>query len=93
MPIGAGCDECAKDEASVHRPCSAALKLAWREEVIRVMDEIGMSRSTLSRRMGVSPASVTRMLGGEHNATLETMFRAAEALGRVPLIGISKQNV
>ncbi len=50
------------------------------EEVVRRMEEQRVSRSELARRLGTSPAYVTRLLRGNANLTLATMVRLARAL-------------
>ena len=50
------------------------------EEVVRRMSEQGVSRSELARRLGTSPAYVTKLLRGNANLTLATMARLARAL-------------
>ena len=50
------------------------------EEVVRRMEERGVSRSELARRLGTSPAYVTKLLRGNVNVTLATMVRLARAL-------------
>jgi transcriptional regulator with XRE-family HTH domain len=47
----------------------------------RLMDEQGVSRAELARRLGTSRAYVTKLLGGNANFTLETMTKVAMALG------------
>lgn len=51
------------------------------EDVCRLMDEQGVSRAELARRLGTSRAYVTKLLGGNANFTLHTMTKVAMALG------------
>jgi transcriptional regulator with XRE-family HTH domain len=51
------------------------------EDICRLMDEQGVSRAELARRLGTSRAYVTKLLGGDANFTLQTMTRVAMALG------------
>jgi transcriptional regulator with XRE-family HTH domain len=51
------------------------------EEISRLMEGEGISRSELARRLGTSPAYVTKILRGDANFTLATMVRLARALG------------
>lgn len=51
------------------------------EDVCRLMDEQGVSRAELARRLGTSRAYVTKLLGGNANFTLQTMAKVAMALG------------
>ena len=50
------------------------------DEVVRRMEERGVSRSELARRLGTSPAYVTKLLRGNANLTMATMVRLARAL-------------
>jgi transcriptional regulator with XRE-family HTH domain len=51
------------------------------ESVVREMERQGISRTELARRLGASPAYVTKILRGTANFTLATMVRLARALG------------
>jgi transcriptional regulator with XRE-family HTH domain len=55
--------------------------LAFTEDVVREMERQGMSRAELARRLGATPAYVTKILRGKVNFTLATMVRLARALG------------
>ena len=56
------------------------LKLAFSEEVGRLMDERNMSQSDLARELGVSRAYITRLFHGTFNPTVETLVKVALAL-------------
>jgi transcriptional regulator with XRE-family HTH domain len=51
------------------------------EELLKLMKEQGLQRNELAKRMGVVPSRVTAMLNGSSNFKLETLIRAAHALG------------
>jgi len=61
----------------------------WEEELLltvarRISDTMAdqdVSRSELARRLGVSPAYVTKLLRGHANMTIETLAKIAFALG------------
>jgi transcriptional regulator with XRE-family HTH domain len=55
--------------------------LSVTEEIFVAMEKRGMQRSELARRLGTSPAYVTKILRGEANFTLESLARIALALG------------
>lgn len=55
--------------------------LAFTEDLARVMEREGVSRAELARRLGATPAYVTKILRGNVNFTLATMVRLARALG------------
>lgn len=50
-------------------------------EIEERMEQHGISRAELARRLGTSKAYVTKVLGGNANFTLTTMVRLAQALG------------
>ncbi|MHB1047841.1 MAG: helix-turn-helix domain-containing protein [Thermoanaerobaculia bacterium] len=50
------------------------------EDLCRVMAEKNVSRAELARRIGTSPAYVTKILRGSSNFTLSSMVRVAMAL-------------
>ncbi len=54
---------------------------AFTEEIFRLMEEQGVSRAELARRLGTSPAYVTKILRGNANFTLASMVKLAKALG------------
>ena len=55
--------------------------IEFTEELVRAMDEQGVSRSELARRTGTSPAYITKVLRGNANFTLGSMTKLAMALG------------
>lgn len=58
----------------------AGLVQGFTEEVFRLMESRDISRSELARRLGTSPAYVTKILRGNANFTLGTMVKLARAL-------------
>lgn len=58
----------------------------------RLMDEQGVSRAELARRLGTSRAYVTKLLGGNANFTLETMTKVAMALGGAVHVHIAPRD-
>jgi transcriptional regulator with XRE-family HTH domain len=57
------------------------VKLSFAEELCRLMEERGVTRAQLAKRIGVSRAYITRILGTDYNLTAETMVKVAQALG------------
>ena len=51
------------------------------EEIHRELNRQGLTRAELARRLGFSPAYVTKILRGNANFTLESMVKIARALG------------
>lgn len=62
------------------------------EDVCRLMDEQGVSRAELARRLGTSRAYVTKLLGGNANFTLQTMAKVAMALGAAVHVRVALQD-
>jgi transcriptional regulator with XRE-family HTH domain len=56
------------------------VKLAFAEELSRLLEEQGVSRRQLAERLGTSRAYVTRILRTDYNLTAETMVKVALAL-------------
>jgi transcriptional regulator with XRE-family HTH domain len=68
--------------------------LEFTEAVVREMERQDISRTELARRLGTTPAYVTKILRGKVNFTLATMMRLARALSsemHVQLIGPSHE--
>jgi len=64
--------------------------LEFTEDVVQEMERQGITRTELARRLGATPAYVTKLLRGKVNFTLATMVRLARALDaevRVQLTG------
>lgn len=68
----------------------AKKRLAYHEEglfldvasrVIDAMENRGITRSNLARRMGVNPAYITKILHGHANLSLESLAKVAYAMG------------
>jgi transcriptional regulator with XRE-family HTH domain len=55
--------------------------LEFTEDLVAQMACKGVSRSELARKIGCSPAYVTKILRGSTNFTLETMVKVADVLG------------
>jgi transcriptional regulator with XRE-family HTH domain len=59
----------------------ASLILDFTEGLHKMMEANGVSRSELARRLGVSPAYITKVLRGNVNFTLDSMVRLVRAAG------------
>lgn len=55
--------------------------LRFTEELLALMTAQNVTRAELARRVGVSPAYITKVFRGTVNLTLETMSRLALAVG------------
>lgn len=58
------------------------------EEVFRRMEELKLTRAELARRLGSSPAYVTKILRGNANFTLASLTKLARALDTELEIGL-----
>lgn len=58
----------------------AALAMA-QATIQNAMDDTGVSKSELARRMGCDRSFVTRMLSGSHNLTIKTMAKSMAVCG------------
>ena len=50
------------------------------EELAKRMDELGLTRAELARRLDTTPAYITKILRGNANFTLKSMVRIASVL-------------
>lgn len=81
------------EEAEQHDDYWAELAMVEvTEEVARRMEELGVSRAELARRLGTSPAYVTKMLRGNANFTLATIAKLARALESEVRFGLSPRR-
>lgn len=56
------------------------------EDLCRLMEQRGVTNAELARRLGSSPAHITKVLRGNTNFTIKSMVRLARALdGRMSL--------
>lgn len=68
------------------------LKLDFAEEVGRLMEEQNVSRAELARRLGTSPAYVTKILHWTANLTLASMSKIALAFGSRVHLSLAPKN-
>ena len=81
--LGADFDDFLQEEGLLADVEAVAIKRVIAFQVRKFMDEEGISKSEMARRMRTSRASLGRLLDPENNAvTLQTLERAAEALGK-----------
>ncbi len=59
-----------------------AILLEVARRISNAMEEQGMSRAELARKLGVSPAYITKVLRGHENFSIQTLARIAFALGQ-----------
>ena len=57
------------------------LLLDINEQLIAMMERLGVKRSELAKRLGVSRAHITQVLEGQPNITVKTLCKIATAVG------------
>jgi|26BtaG_2_1085354.scaffolds.fasta_scaffold04210_7 transcriptional regulator with XRE-family HTH domain len=72
--------------------CIEAAKLDFALELKRVMDQGGIKNVDLAQRLEVSKPMVSKLLRGDTNMTIETMVRAAKAVGGNIFIKVVRNN-
>jgi transcriptional regulator with XRE-family HTH domain len=65
--------------------------VAFLAQVNARMQAQGMSNAELARRMGTSPAYVTRLFRGSANLSVQTMVKLAQAVGATLQVGLAKE--
>ena len=60
---------------------AASIILDFTEGLHKIMEANGITRSDLARRLGVSPAYITKVLRGNVNFTVDSMVRLIRAAG------------
>ena len=59
------------------------------ETLTQALDEAGVTKAELARRLGKSPGFVSQVLGGGRNLTLRTLSDIAAALALRPILNLS----
>jgi len=54
--------------------------MEFTEELVRLMEDRGISKSELARKIGANPAYITKILRGTSNFTMDTLVKIATAL-------------
>ncbi|MCX6374328.1 MAG: helix-turn-helix transcriptional regulator [Actinobacteria bacterium] len=67
--------------------------LDFTEALYTAMEDQGVTRAELARRLGTSQAYITRVLSGHANFTLKTMTKLAMSLGLQLEVGLGPQNL
>jgi len=81
--IGSSLDDFLKEEGVLEETRTVALKetLAW--QVQQAMDKDNITKVEMAKRMNTSRAALDRLLDpGNASVTLQTLSRAARAIGR-----------
>lgn len=81
--IGSSLDDFLKEEGVLEEIRAVALKEAVAWQVQQAMDKENISKVEMARRMRTSRAALDRFLApGNASVTLQTLTRAARAIGR-----------
>lgn len=87
--IGSSFDDFLQEEGLLTDAEAVAVKRVIAFQVARLMEEQNITKSEMSRRMKTSRASLERLLDpSNESVTLQTLDRAARALGRRLQIGL-----
>jgi antitoxin HicB len=81
--VGSSLDDFLREEGILEQTRAAALKevIAW--QVQQAMRKKKISKAEMARRMNTSRAALDRLLDpGNASVTLQTLCRAAQAIGR-----------
>ncbi len=81
--IGSSLDDFLKEEGILEETRAVALKDAVARQVQKAMEEEKITKVEMARRMRTSRAALDRLLTpGNASVTLQTLARAAHAIGR-----------
>ena len=81
--IGSSLDDFLKSEGVLEQTRAAALKEVIAYQVQKAMRKEKISKPEMARRMNTSRAALDRLLDpGNASVTLQTLCRAAQAIGR-----------
>jgi antitoxin HicB len=81
--IGSSFDEFLKDEGLYTEVTARAIKRVIVRQLDALMQDEGLTKSALARRMHTSRAQLDRLLDPDNESvTLATLTRAAQAVGR-----------
>lgn len=84
--------EIAKEIAEKKALWSSARRAAPIQQIRRAMRGKKVLNKDLSERLGVSEASISRLLSGSQNLQLDTLYMLADALDQQLVISIGVQN-
>ena len=68
---------------------SASITLEFTEGLSKLMEVNNIPRKELAKRLGPSPAYVTKVLRGDVNFTVDSMARLAKAVGGTVQVHLS----
>ncbi|BBO76138.1 hypothetical protein DSCW_35550 [Desulfosarcina widdelii] len=70
-----------------------SLLLSITETLREQLKNEGMTRSMLAKKLGVSPAAVTKLLNGESNFTIKKLMSLADALNLEVQINLERKQI
>ena len=81
--IGSSFDDFLKEEGIYEEVTARAIKRVIARQLDALMEDQGLTKSALAKRMKTSRAQLDRLLDPENDSvTLDTLVRAAQAVGR-----------
>lgn len=81
--IGSSFDDFLKSEGTYEEVTARAIKRVIARQIDALMDEEGLTKTELAKRMKTSRAQLDRLLDpNNESVTLGTLTRAAQAVGR-----------
>ncbi len=82
-PLGSSFDALLREDALYEQATLAATKRVLAEQIRQAMQDQDLSKAEMARRMRTSRSSLERLIDPENeNVTLQTLDKAARALGR-----------
>jgi predicted DNA-binding protein (UPF0251 family) len=82
-PKGSSFDDFLREENLYEETTLAATKRVLAEQIRRAMEEQELSKAEMARRMHTSRAALDRLIDpAKENVTLQTLDKAARAIGR-----------
>jgi antitoxin HicB len=81
--VGSSFDDFLRDEGIYEEVTARAIKRVIARQLDALMQDQGLTKSTLAKRMKTSRAQLDRLLDPDNESvTLDTLTRAAQAVGR-----------
>ncbi len=81
--VGSSFDDFLAEEGLLADAETVAIKRVIVFQIVRLMEEEGISKSEMARRMKTSRSALDRLLDPENDSvSLQTLQRAAQALGK-----------
>ncbi len=82
-PLGSSFDAFLQEQNLYEQATLAATKRILAEQICQAMQEEGLTKSEMARRMHTSRSALDRLIDPENeNVTLQTLDRAAKVVGR-----------